>query len=145
MTRQKSWPRRVLAAYCATVLAFLVFPLLIIFPLSVSSASFFQFPPPGYSWRWYQAFFSSSAWIDATWLSIRVGAATTVLAVLLGVPVSFYLARARTRWLTELIDKVMVTPIIIPGMVTAIAVYSLLSALRLIGSFHSLVLGHLVL
>ena len=43
---------RVLAA---AVLLFLVLPLAIVFPISFSSSSSLQFPPPGWSLRWYAA------------------------------------------------------------------------------------------
>lgn len=145
MKRKSRWTRRILAAFCIAVLAFLTVPLAIIFPLSFSSAAFLQFPPPGYSLRWYEAFFGSPTWIASAYLSIRVALATTVVALLLGIPVSYYLARARNRALVWLIDKLMVAPIIIPGMVVAISVYSFLASFRLVGTFIALVLGHLVL
>lgn len=139
------WPRRVLAAFCIAILSFLIVPLAIIFPLSFSSAAFLQFPPPSYSLRWYEAFFESSSWISSAWLSIKVAVATTIVALLLGVPVSYYLARTRSRFLVWLVDKAMVAPIIIPGMVVAISIYSFLASFRLVGTFSALVLGHLVL
>jgi putative spermidine/putrescine transport system permease protein len=43
-----------LAALTALVLAFLVAPILIIVPLSFSSGSFFYYPLPGFSLRWYE-------------------------------------------------------------------------------------------
>lgn len=145
MTHARRWPRRILAAFCVAVLAFLTVPLVVIFPLSFSSAAFFQFPPPGYSLRWYAAFFESPAWISSAFLSVQVAATTTAAALLLGIPVAYYLTRARSPVLVSLVDKIMVAPIIIPGMVVAISVYSLLASLRLVGSFAALVLGHLVL
>src|SRR5438477_12578988 len=42
------------------VLVFLVAPILTIVPLSFSSGSFFYYPLPGFSLRWYEDFFLSS-------------------------------------------------------------------------------------
>jgi len=49
-----------LIALTGAVLIFLVTPILIIVPLSFSSVSFFYYPLPGLSLRWYEDFFSSS-------------------------------------------------------------------------------------
>ena len=54
-----------LALLTGAVLVFLVAPILIIVPLSFSSGSFFYYPLPGFSLRWYQDFFSSSFWLPS--------------------------------------------------------------------------------
>ena len=51
-----------LALLTGAVLVFLVAPILIIVPLSFSSGSFFHYPLPGFSLRWYDDFFASSFW-----------------------------------------------------------------------------------
>jgi putative spermidine/putrescine transport system permease protein len=40
--------RLLLAGFAALVYAFLLLPLLIVFPISFSSAQYLQFPPPGW-------------------------------------------------------------------------------------------------
>ena len=64
--RRASAATVLLYAWCVLVLAFLSAPLAIVFPISFSSSAYLQFPPPGWSLRWYVAYFSDSAWIDAT-------------------------------------------------------------------------------
>ena len=68
-------------------------PLLVVFPISLSSAPYMQFPPPGFSWQWYERYLDDPQWIDATWRSLYIGAATAVLALALGVPLAFSLVR----------------------------------------------------
>jgi putative spermidine/putrescine transport system permease protein len=144
--RSKSRLFRVaLNAYCSIVFAFLMLPLVIVFPLSVSSANYLQFPPPGFSWRWFESYLGSPSWVHATVLSIEVGCLTSALAVLLGVPLAFYLTRARWRIASTAIDKISVSPLIIPSIVTAIVVYRLLASYRMIGTMTALVLGHTIL
>jgi putative spermidine/putrescine transport system permease protein len=58
--------RRVLVAACAAIYLFLMLPLLVVFPISLSSAPYMQFPPPGLSCQWYQRFLDDPQWIDAT-------------------------------------------------------------------------------
>ena len=63
------------------VFAFLMLPLLVLFPISFSSGTYLRFPPPGFSLKWYARYFGDVAWIDATYRSLQIGAATTVLAL----------------------------------------------------------------
>jgi len=137
--------RAALNLYCSIVFAFLMLPLVIVFPLSVSSATYLQFPPPGYSWRWFESYFGSPSWMQATALSIEVGCITSAFAVLLGVPLAFYLTRARWRIVSIVVEKLSITPLIIPSIVTAIVVYRLFASYRMIGTMPALVLGHTIL
>jgi putative spermidine/putrescine transport system permease protein len=51
------WARRALATAGILGLVFLTVPILIVIPMSFSSARALTFPPPGFSLRWYEAFF----------------------------------------------------------------------------------------
>ena len=81
---------------------FLVAPILTIVPLSFSSGSFFYYPLPGFSLRWYQDFFTSSFWLPSLKNSLIIGISATVLATVLGhAGGARHLARAlsaRRRW-----------------------------------------------
>src|SRR6266567_3448637 len=50
--------------FCALVLLYLILPVLIIVPMSFSSARFLTFPPPSLSLRWYQEYLSNAAWMQ---------------------------------------------------------------------------------
>ena len=66
------------------VLIFLVAPILTIVPLSFSSGSFFYYPLPGLSLRWYEDFFTSAFWLSSLKNSLIIGVSATVLATVLG-------------------------------------------------------------
>jgi putative spermidine/putrescine transport system permease protein len=134
----------VLFAFTALVLLFLMAPLVVVFPISLSSSSYLQFPPPGWSLRWYQQFFNDSTWIDATVRSIKVAAATTVLATVMGTALSFSLVRGRYPG-KEFFNQVSMMPLIIPTIIYSIAVYGWFGQLKLIGLWQGIVLGHTVL
>lgn len=136
--------RHGLHLYCALVFLFLMAPLLIVFPISLSSSSYLQFPPPGWSLRWYQAYLNDPIWIEATWRSVKVGLVTMVLATVLGTLLSFSLVRGRFFGKAAL-NQLSMLPLIMPVIVYSIAVYGLFSWMRLIGDWFAIVLGHTAL
>jgi putative spermidine/putrescine transport system permease protein len=136
--------RILLRFVCGLIFAFLMLPLLVLFPISFSSGSYLRFPPPGFSLKWYARYFDDPTWIDATYRSLQVGAATTVLALLIGIPLAFGLARGRFRG-RALIENGISAPIIVPHIVLSIAIYGLFSRLGLIGEWYGIAVAHTVL
>ena len=128
----RSLGRRWLVAACAVIYFFLMLPILVVFPISLSSAPYMQFPPPGFSWQWYERYLDDPQWIDATWRSLYIGSSTAVLALLLGVPLAFSLVRSRF-WGRVLVDRLALAPIIVPTIILSVAVYGVFAKLKLIG------------
>jgi len=126
------------------VAVFLIAPILIIIPMSFSTAVSFQFPPPGYSLGYYRAFFGSHYWLEPTFNSFVIAGASMVLTMLLVVPAAFGYVRYRFRG-RSLFNLLMMAPLIIPHVVAALAYYGYLSALRLNGTIPGVVLAHGVL
>ena len=76
----ESWlaPRRLLLlVFGVGVSCYLVLPAVIIAIMGFSSSQFLQFPPPGFSLRWYARMISDPAWSQA--LSTSFAAAVLVV------------------------------------------------------------------
>jgi putative spermidine/putrescine transport system permease protein len=136
--------RRLLVALCAAIYLFLMLPLMVVFPISLSSAPYMQFPPPGLSWQWYERYLADPQWIDATIRSLYVGGATAALSLLLGVPLAFSLVRGRYFGRGG-VDRLAMAPMIVPHIILSVAVYGLFAKLKLIGAWYGLVVVHTVL
>ena len=136
--------RRLLVISCGLIYFFLMLPLLVVFPISLSSAPYMQFPPPGLSWQWYERYLDDPQWIDATWRSLYIGGATAVFALALGVPLAFALVRGRFFG-RILIDRLALAPVIVPTIILSVAVYGLFAKLKLIGTWYGLVIAHTIL
>ena len=112
---------------------FLMLPLLVVFPISLSSAPYMQFPPPGFSQR------SGTSAISTIrngsmprCARFYIGAATAVLALALGVPLAFSLARGQLPG-RALLDRLALAPMIVPTIILSVAIYGLFAKLKLIG------------
>jgi ABC-type spermidine/putrescine transport system permease subunit II len=137
-------PNFLLWTYSVAVFAFLVVPLLIVVPASFSSGLYLQFPPPGVSLQWYQDYFSDPQWIDATVLSFEIALCVVVLAVVIGSLAALVIVRMPFPGI-GFVRMVLMTPLIVPSVVVAIAVYSVYVTFHLIGSFQGIVLAHTIL
>ncbi|MFO1281872.1 MAG: ABC transporter permease subunit [Burkholderiales bacterium] len=136
--------RFLLGATTLAVLGFLVLPLVVVVPLSLSSGELLTLPVPGYSLRWYEDFFSSGQWLLATRNSFVVGVATAALATLLGTLAALGLFLGRFRGKAVLIG-LLSTPMVVPVVVTAAAVYFAFALVGLNNTLTGLVLAHTVL
>jgi ABC-type spermidine/putrescine transport system permease subunit II len=136
--------RTVLYAIAGVTLIFLVLPIFIVIPLSFSASPYLEFPPAGFSLQWYARYFANARWMSATALSAEIALGTTAFALSLGIPAAFGLVRRQFRGKGALVAFFM-SPIIVPYIITAIAVYFLFARLGLIGSPLGLLIAHTLL
>jgi len=143
-TRAGRASRRALFVYCAFVLVFLVAPIAAVIPLSFSSDTILTYPIPGLSLRWYQDFFTSRHWLPALSNSLIVATATTLIATPLGTLAALGLVRIPSRRRPFLVS-VLISPMIVPGIITAIGMYFVYAPLGLTNGYLALILAHTTL
>jgi ABC-type spermidine/putrescine transport system permease subunit II len=123
---------------------FLVVPILVIFPLSIDTSPMLRFPPRGFTLRWYEEYLTSEGWLDATFLSLRIAFLASLIATLAGTLAAIGMNRTRVPG-NKVLSVVLITPILLPLVVVAIAVYNVYAALGLIGTEIGIALAHSVL
>lgn len=133
-----------ITALTGATLLFLLAPVIIIVILSFSGADYLRFPPPSLSFRWYEHFFGVPAWRRAILVSTEVATLTTVLATGLGLLASLALVRGRFRGKGAVYAFVL-SPMIVPTVITAIALYFFFARMKATGSVVAMALGHTVL
>jgi putative spermidine/putrescine transport system permease protein len=133
-----------LYGFCALGLSFLVAPIVVVIPLSFNAEALFHYPMAGMSLRWYAAVVASAGWRRALVNSLVVGFIATALATLLGGLAAIGLSRLRSRWKT-LLTCLVISPMIIPGVVTALALFLFYSDLGLTGNLFGIAISHTIL
>lgn len=126
------------------VLAFLCLPIAIVVPMSFSSADSLTFPPPSLSLRWYDAFFGDSRWVDAGLNSLALAFISSSVALVFGTLAAYALVRGRFVG-RRVLESNFVAPMIIPPVITAVAIYIFFAKTRILGSFYGLIAAHTVL
>lgn len=125
------------------VAAFLVSPLLIIVPISFSSSRFLEFPPPGLSLQWYEAYFTSNAWVAATLQSCGVAIVVAIVSLAIGSAAAMAFVRGSPR-MRRVGYQLLLAPMIVPGIISAVALYFLFARLQLVNTSLALVIAHSV-
>jgi putative spermidine/putrescine transport system permease protein len=135
-----------LAAYTvgSAVIAFLILPILAVVPASFNHASFIRLPPDTVSLRWYRAFFADSEWYSALLTSIEVAALATLLSVGLGTAAALGLERI-SPGKRVIVTGLVISPMVVPVIMTSIALYYVMRPLGLHGTLVGLALGHTLL
>lgn len=123
------------------LIVFLVSPILIIIPISFSSSRYLDFPPPGLSLQWYEVYFTSEAWISATLQSLGIGIATAVVSLAVGSAAAMALVRANPR-VRRAGYQLLLAPLIVPVIISAVALYFLFVRLQLVNTSLALVIAH---
>lgn len=126
------------------VLLFLILPSLLVIPLSFSDSRYLDFPPPGWSTRWYEAYFNSREWREATRISFVAATLTMIISTVLGTLAAYSLQTSQSR-LTQIVYAAFMLPLIIPGILIAIGVFLLFAHLGLNNTMTGIVLAHSVM
>ena len=136
--------RAAFALLVGLILLYLVIPVLIVVPMSFSSARFLTFPPPGLSLRWYAAFFDSPSWMASARVSLIVATATVLIATPLGTAAAYAIARSSAP-LMRLVHLALLLPLAVPIIITAIGMFFVFARLRMVATLPALVLADVAL
>jgi putative spermidine/putrescine transport system permease protein len=131
-------PARLLAWSTAL---YLVLPILIILPVSLTDQRFLSLPQESLSLRHFATVLGSSEWLHSIWQSFIIAVASTILSVVVGTLCAIGCWRISTR-ATELIRALMLLPLIIPSIVYAIGLYRYFGPLDLLDRFLGVVIAH---
>ncbi|MER9670845.1 ABC transporter permease subunit [Mesorhizobium sp. M0203] len=128
------------SAIVSLVLAFLLFPGVVVIIMSFSAGAYLEFPPSGISLQWYRSFFSDPSWTSAASTSIQIGAAVTLVSTFAGTLAAYGMSDVNPA-LRKTLTMVVLTPITMPVIVVGIAVYYAFIKMSLIGSTWGIVLA----
>lgn len=129
--------RIILGATVIGGVVYLLFPVVVVVTISLSSATYLNFPPPGLSLQWYQKLLNDPEWVSAFWVTIKVGVVASLLATLVGVPAAFALVRHAIPG-KSLLNAIILSALVTPPIVSAIGVFVMYVPLGLVNSAFGL-------
>jgi putative spermidine/putrescine transport system permease protein len=126
-----------------TVICFLVLPILVIFPVSVTDQRFLSMPQQGISLQHYANLFTSPEWLSSIGQSLVIGIASSAIAVTAGTLCAIGCWRLSSR-AGEIVRSLMLVPIVVPTIVYAVGIYRFWVDLRLLDTYTGVILVHVV-
>ena len=130
-----------LAGYAVVVIAFLLAPVLLVIPMSLSSSTVFELIPTRPSLTQYRRLFTSPEWMEVLWRSVQIATVAMVIATGVGTLAATGISRLppRARASTE---ALFLAPQIVPSVVIAVSAYYVFAAGGLVGTTAGIVMAH---
>jgi putative spermidine/putrescine transport system permease protein len=136
---------------CGLIFFFLIFPILVILPLSFNAQDFFTFTkemlslsPEGFSFKHYDDFFTNPDWQQALKNSVMIAPLATIFATTFGTLAAIGLSQSHVPY-KPAIMAVLISPMIVPLIISAAGMYFFYSRIGLQGTYLGVVLAHAAL
>jgi putative spermidine/putrescine transport system permease protein len=142
LSRPTRWSLRI---WTWVTLVFLYLPLVVIAVLSFNSATSLAWPPQGFTTEWWSRAWEIEGPRDALWNSVKLAFVAMLIAMVIGSLAAFAMQRF-DFFGKHAVSFMLVLPIALPGIVTAIALRNTFDreilGVRLGFGFQSLVIAH---
>ena len=122
-----------LSTYVALACLVLLAPIVIVCVLSFSGEGYLRFPPSSFSLKWFDIFFGDTRWRQSLVSSTLIALVACVIATTIGFLAAYALVRGEMR-AKKFVLSLMLAPIIVPTVITAIAMYFLTAKMGLVGN-----------
>ena len=132
---------RWLAAYALLVFAFLYLPIAVLVVYSFNGEGVGGFPPGNWTLDWYRQLFADQAIWASVYNSLLVALASVVVALVFGTPAALALDGATFPG-KALFRRLVLLPLILPGIITGLSLLMLFVALKMKLSLLTVMLGH---
>jgi putative spermidine/putrescine transport system permease protein len=138
---QQRSTRVALAIWSLLVIAFLWIPLVIIALYAFNSSNVQGWPITNWTTHWFGVAWHDPDIRSALWLSVKVGLATTAIALVLGTMAAAAVARYRFFG-RDTISFLFVLPLALPGIITGISLLRFYDFAGIPISIWTIVIGH---
>ena len=123
---------------------FMLAPLVVVVLVSFTDKGYIAFPFDGASWRWYDAIWQATGFIDSFWLSLGLAATSATAAVVLAIPAAMAIAWHQFVGRDAILGLLM-SPLMVPAIVLGIALLRLFTHLGMSGSLWALAAAHTII
>ncbi|WP_420963626.1 ABC transporter permease [Brucella sp. IR073] len=123
---------------------FMLAPIVVVCLVAFTPEGFLSLPVGGFSLRWFRAIAQYPEFIDAFWMSLWLGAASSTIALLFAIPAALAIARHQFPG-REALSALFLSPLMIPHVVLGIAFLRFFTQAGIGGTFTALIIAHIIL
>jgi ABC-type spermidine/putrescine transport system, permease component II len=122
---------------------FLALPLIVVAGVSINEKQTLAFPPQGFSLGWYGEIFANPEWRGALVASLTLAAASAALALLIALPLAWFLWRRVAPW-ANLFQLLGVAPFTLPPVITALGLLTFWATTGFYGQPWTAAISHAI-
>jgi putative spermidine/putrescine transport system permease protein len=133
--------RTFLFGFAWSILGFLVLPMVIVLPVSLTDQPYLSLPQDHLSLRHYTAFFESPLWLASVTQSLIIAIVSTILSLLFGTLCAIGCWRISNQWAAA-VRLLILAPLIVPTVIQGLAFYRFWVSIGLYDTYLGVVLAH---
>src|SRR5437763_12242434 len=122
----------------------MVAPILVVCLVAFTPEGYLSLPTTSFSLRWFRTIANYPEFVHAFWVSLGLGALSSLVALLFAVPAALAIARYHFRG-RDVLAALFLSPLMIPHVVLGIAFLRFFTTIGIGGTFTGLVLSHIVI
>lgn len=126
------------------LILFLLAPVFIVFPLSISADSYIAWPPSAWSLKWFLALPQQRTLVAAMLNSLILASVVSILAVVVGLMVAYVLGRSQFLG-RDALTSFFSLPLLLPTIVLGLGVLILFAQRGWTGTWTGLTIAHLTI
>jgi putative spermidine/putrescine transport system permease protein len=127
----------------ALFVVFMLAPIVVVCLVAFTPESYLSLPTHGLSLRWFRAIADYPEFIRAFWVSLGLGALSSLVALLFAVPAALSIARYNFRG-RDALAGLFLSPLMIPNVVLGIAFLRFFTSIGMSGRFAALLIAHVI-
>lgn len=141
MIKKKKYSNLIIAVIAIVVLLFLYLPIGTVVLYAFNADTVNSFPMNGFSLKWFRIMAENKDLIQSLIHSLQIAVIGTIVACILGVPGAYAMYRFNFPGKT-ILNRIVMLPLILPGILTGIAMLTFFQALGISQGMGAVVLGH---
>ncbi len=126
------------------LLVIIIAPALVIIPQSFTSLNYFIYPIKEFSLKWYEKFFENEQWVESLERSLLIAILVAIFATFIGTLAALAVNKLQFKG-KNLFLNLMLTPMIVPVVITGVALYASFAKIGLNNTILGLVMAHSLL
>lgn len=125
------------------VICFLILPITVVIPISLTDQNYLGLPKDHLSLQYYHNLFTSAAWLGSIGQSVVIALAAAAIALVTGTACAIGCWRLGSK-AADALRVVMLVPLIVPTIVYALGLYRLWAQLGLLDTYTGVIIAHAV-
>ncbi|KAF0995320.1 ABC transporter permease [Geobacillus sp. TFV-3] len=123
---------------------YILIPLVVTIPASLTSANYPSFPPKGFSLQWYTKLLERPEFVEAFWNSVKFAFLASLFSVLLGTLGALAIAKYDIPGKSYLVS-LLTAPLTVPQLVLGIALLIYFTPMLLAGTPTGFLIAHIII